>query len=273
MGMGVVLETEAVAVLTAFLEAQPYLEEALKSIVDAVESENVLRVTASKAQELIESLKGDTAATPPVQIINAYDIPQMCFDPIRKAFYLSQARLSLQGSAKDKINVRVERFLLLRQRVLRKPSFHEASFWEAWVQTTRQYCQLTEIRAMAGQYGVTLYVMGYITQMADGRYYLEDLSDAVPLDVSGAETPAGFFTEGCVVIAEGELQHSGVFKANSLVFPPVEAKAESEAAVKGLNFFGGTPSDDEGGREAMETDVEASDDRIVFAANLWLGPA
>lgn len=54
--------------------------------------------------------------------------------------------------------------------------------------------QLSEIRALRGLFGVPAYSMGYITQMGDGRYYLEDLSDCVPLDLSGADTTPGFFT-------------------------------------------------------------------------------
>jgi hypothetical protein len=62
--------------------------------------------------------------------------------------------------------------------------------------------QLTEVKALVGQVGATRYVMGCISQLEDGRYFLEDLSDAVPIDVSGAETTPGFFT--------GELRRAGL---------------------------------------------------------------
>jgi hypothetical protein len=39
-------------------------------------------------------------------------------------------------------------------------------------------------------------------------------------------------SENCIVIAEGELQHSGVFRARALAFPPVEVRTDSDAAIK-----------------------------------------
>ena len=45
--------------------------------------------------------------------------------------------------------------------------------------------------------GETRFVMGCISQLQDGRYFLEDLSDALPIDLSDAQTTSGFFTGGC----------------------------------------------------------------------------
>ena len=45
--------------------------------------------------------------------------------------------------------------------------------------------------------GETRFVMGCISQLQDGRYFLEDLSDALPIDLSEAQTTSGFFTGGC----------------------------------------------------------------------------
>ncbi len=38
--------------------------------------------------------------------------------------------------------------------------------------------------------------MGCISQLQDGRYFLEDLSDALPIELSEAQTTSGFFTGG-----------------------------------------------------------------------------
>ena len=40
-----------------------------------------------------------------------------------------------------------------------------------------------------------------------------------------------------MVVAEGELQHSGVFKATALGLPPVESRRTSEIAAKVLSLF------------------------------------
>lgn len=54
--------------------------------------------------------------------------------------------------------------------------------------------QLTELKALLGCVGQTRFVMGAISQLQDGRYFLEDLSDALPIDLSEAQTTSGFFT-------------------------------------------------------------------------------
>ncbi len=54
--------------------------------------------------------------------------------------------------------------------------------------------QLTELKALLGCVGETRFVMGCISQLQDGRYFLEDLSDALPIDLSEAQTTSGFFT-------------------------------------------------------------------------------
>ena len=54
--------------------------------------------------------------------------------------------------------------------------------------------QLTEIKALLGAVGELRFVLGCISQLQDGRFFLEDLSDSLPLDLSAANTASGFFT-------------------------------------------------------------------------------
>ena len=54
--------------------------------------------------------------------------------------------------------------------------------------------QLTEVKALLGAVGELRFVLGCISQLQDGRFFLEDLSDALPLDLSAANTASGFFT-------------------------------------------------------------------------------
>lgn len=54
--------------------------------------------------------------------------------------------------------------------------------------------QLTELKALLGCVGQVKFVMGCISQLTDGRYFLEDMSDSLPIDLSDAQTTSGFFT-------------------------------------------------------------------------------
>ena len=58
----------------------------------------------------------------------------------------------------------------------------------------RSDSQLSSIKALSGNPGQTSFIMGSITQPEDGRYYLEDLSASIPIDLTDAVTTTGFYT-------------------------------------------------------------------------------
>lgn len=60
--------------------------------------------------------------------------------------------------------------------------------------------QLTELKALLGCVGQVRFVMGCISQLQDGRYFLEDMSDSLPIDMSEAQTTSGFFTGDSVLL-------------------------------------------------------------------------
>jgi len=100
---------------------------------------------------------------------------------------------------------------------------------------------LTDVRSLLARPGETAFVLGCISQLEDGRFFLEDPTGRVPLDLRGATATAGFFTENCVVLAEGELNPgTRVFAARALGMPPVEPREETLATVAaGPDWFGG----------------------------------
>lgn len=56
------------------------------------------------------------------------------------------------------------------------------------------WVQLTELKALLGCVGQVKFVMGCISQLQDGRYFLEDMSDSLPINLEHAQTTSGFFT-------------------------------------------------------------------------------
>jgi DNA polymerase epsilon subunit 2 len=97
-------------------------------------------------------------------------------------------------------------------------------------------------------------LLGMITQIEEGRYYLEDLTGMhaealvlqgdgpppfspepvcshtgqIPLDLSQADLTTGIFTENCIVVIEGEV-NEGAFRVDTMGFPPPETR--SAAAI------------------------------------------
>jgi hypothetical protein len=66
--------------------------------------------------------------------------------------------------------------------------------------------QLTELKALLGCIGENRFVVGCISQLQDGRYFLEDLSDALPIDLTDAQTTSGFFV-GMALCQQSECLH------------------------------------------------------------------
>ena len=132
-----------------------------------------------------------------------------------------------------------ERFHLLAQRLARNPMFGKPALRGVAAASGAAVLELTPLQALLGTTGERRFVLGALSQLEDGRFWLEDATGSCAVDVSGAATSAGLFTENCVVVAEGSLRRDGVFEARALGFPPVEPRGESLKALgPHLDMFG-----------------------------------
>ena len=64
-------------------------------------------------------------------------------------------------------------------------------------------------------------VLGFLTQLKEGKFYLEDPTGSVPIDLSNAVFQAGLYTEGCFVLTEGWYDND-VYYVKGVGFPPPE---------------------------------------------------
>ena len=72
--------------------------------------------------------------------------------------------------------------------------------------------QLSTIESMLGSSGAKV-LFGILTQPEEGAWFLEDLGSMVQLDLSHVTTKPLLYTEGSVVVVQGELHH-GLFKVH-----------------------------------------------------------
>ena len=159
----------------------------------------------------------------------------------------------------------------MQQRVLRNPLFSRPLNQGA-TGKAREYVQLTPLDSLIGAGGHKCLV-GMLTQVEEGVFYLEDLNAKIPLDLSNAATTEGFFTEGCVVLAEGELE-DGVFRVSMMGFPPPEARKKTLATLGGqmsggnLDAIGVTSPQDRAQLEALE--AASTDAMFVLLSDVHL---
>ncbi|KAI3430534.1 hypothetical protein D9Q98_005127 [Chlorella vulgaris] len=265
---GIQLDPRALEQLVQAVQDVPDPEEFVHSLIDEIETvSDERRMTPELLEQVLGALEGRSQPQDPVQVVDAFQVPHIVYDPVRKLFHKSQTQPTLQADAKSKVQLYIDRFHLVQQRLKRNKLFRPSRFSGLGGGAGQSECELTELKAMLGVVGEQRYVMGFLTQPEEGRFAIEDLSARLPVDLSDAEQTLGMFTQNCIVVAEGELQANGVFKVAALGMPPPERRVESLQALQGLDFFGGVVPDE---RQLLGWEARHAEDRIVLLSDVWL---
>ncbi|KAL6782683.1 POLE2 [Auxenochlorella protothecoides x Auxenochlorella symbiontica] len=266
---GLQLDPGALSYLVDAVQGLHDPEEYIHRIMDEASAGAQRRLTLESLEGLVRRLDGARAQTSGTQVIPAFQTPVLEYDPIRKQFHASPAPPRLFPEAKSKIALYVNRYHLVHQR-LRRNRLFRPTHWAGVAGAQGQECELTELKALLGLVGQSKYVLGFLSQPREGEYALEDLSARLPLDIQDAERTPGLFTENSIVVAEGQLQPSGRFKAVALGMPPPESRAASIEALQGLVTFGGSEPD---AKEAAAWDASHPDDATLLLSDVWLDDA
>ena len=113
-------------------------------------------------------------------------------------------------------------------------------------------------------------VLGMLTQLKEGKYYLEDPTGSVELDILKANFHTGLYTENCFVLAEGSYD-DGIFHVTALGFPPAEPSKVTRNYFGNINFFGGPSATSvkfSSKLEAMERENQEA--MFVVLSDVWL---
>ncbi|CAL5346709.1 unnamed protein product [Camellia sinensis] len=210
---------EVLSFLTHFQDAQ---DEALDLLLDQLQHQSlkssildkeplhrVVSLLLEADGESPNSSNSSSSSSSPaaLRIIDAFLIPKFRYDPVRKIFFEHTGKIPIHGDASAKATLYRDRFLLLLQRISRDQHFSKPAF-----DTERSQfgsCEISPIQSLIGLTG-RRWVMGVISQLEDGHFYLEDLTGAVEINL-----------------------------VKTCGFPPLEDRDKSIAAFPGLDFFGG----------------------------------
>ncbi|KAL3143406.1 hypothetical protein ABBQ38_002229 [Trebouxia sp. C0009 RCD-2024] len=264
------LDKEALALLVDHVEHAPTGIDAVYTVIEKLEADNHSRITGPLVQEALQRLGNVPMGAVLLQTFDCFDLPKVRFDSVRQRFYSVKEPLTLHATAQDRYRMYLDRLLLLYQRLRRDKTFSKPALAEADIDQNATYCQLTDVKAMLGCTGQTRFLLGCISQLQDGTYYLEDMTGSLQLDLAQCQTSSGLYTENCIVIAEGELDHRGIFRAAALGMPPVESREDSRAATKGLQMFGNDNLKASDWMAVEEAEQAAQADRLVVLSDVWL---
>ena len=298
--MGLSLKGDAMGAVVSFLERAEDANAALSLMLDALDARSLTSSIVDKQVVDETTLALDRAAgvsrvevdergvpagahgvasthdpDDGITIVDAFDVPRFSYDAQRRVFHEANKEShapTVDAEAGSKIELFRERFLLLQQRIARHRMFLRPAF--ECGKDARAFCELTPLTGLLGAAGETRYVMGCLSQLEDDRFFLEDLTGLIQIDLSNAATSAGLFTENCVVVAEGEVRASdGVFEARALGFPPAESREESSVAAAHRDFFGAgrlRPADIP---RLLKSEAASTSDMFVVMSDVFLDRA
>ncbi|CAL0323905.1 unnamed protein product [Lupinus luteus] len=271
------LKVDALDEILSFVSRFPNSDhdEAIDLLLDQLDHESLKSTIVDKelVQRLVSLLwetdeaVGETSVSfgsssrSSICVVDAFDIPRFHYDPIRKQFYEHTSSLPVHGEASAKESLYRDRFLLLSQRLSRDQHFSKPAFDSEFSHFGS--CEISPIQSLVGQTG-RRWVMGLISQLEDGHFYLEDLT------ASQYKITTGFFSENTIVVAEGEMLVEGIFQVLTCGFPPLEDRDKSLKQLSGQDFFGGGTFTIEETIKLEEMERRAVNDMFVILSDIWV---
>ncbi|EDV51062.1 DNA polymerase epsilon subunit 2 [Drosophila erecta] len=205
-------------------------------------------------------------------LIDAFTVPRFRYNQRVKKFELDTQPRQLLTAPRMKSDYMQQRYAMLLQKTLRHDLFAPAVIQDgvgAEAQAKKFKLQFAE-NLLATSAMKEAVVLGLLTQLKEGKFYVEDPTGCVQLDLTGARFHAGFFCEGCFVLAEGNY-NNGVLKVDGLGFPPAEPANSSRAFFGTANTWGGESAKllkySAGLQELERTNTETT---IVFLSDVRL---
>uniref|UniRef100_A0A8C3LCG3 DNA polymerase epsilon subunit n=1 Tax=Chrysolophus pictus TaxID=9089 RepID=A0A8C3LCG3_CHRPC len=276
---------EAVKYLTETLQSlnEEEFEDVVDRIIDAVEkqplSTNMIELSTVEAAVQECSQASDETIENVFNIIGAFDIPRYIYNSERKRFLpLSMTNFpvpNLFGTARDKAELFRERYSILQQRTHRHELFTPAAV-VVHPDDSRSKFQLKTVETLLGntvKVGEVI-VLGMITQLKEGKYFLEDPTGVVQLDLSKA---ISFIYDLRVILLFKNVlgwYEDEVFHVNAFGFPPTEPSATTRAFYGNINFFGGPSSTSvKASAKLKQLEDENEDAMFVFLSDVWLDQA
>ncbi|NXG14667.1 DPOE2 polymerase, partial [Grallaria varia] len=281
---GLLLRPDALKYLAEAFQSvsEAELEDVIENVIDAVEkqplSSNMIELPTVETAVQECSRAPDETIENVFSIIGAFDIPRYIYNSERKKFLpLSMTNLpapNLFGTARDKAELFRERYSILQQRTHRHELFSPSPI-VAHPDDSKSKFQLKTVETLLGNTAKVgeVIVLGMITQLKEGKYFLEDPTGVVQLDLILHQFHSGLYTESCFVLAEGWYEDE-VFHVNAFGFPPTEPSATTRAFYGNINFFGGPSSSSvKASAKLKQLEDENEDAMFVFLSDVWLDQA
>lgn len=243
-------------------------------------------LTLSVAEKIAQRLQRDARrqqgiASATLELIDTFTVP--AWKPHaegRNVFsgkrVVAPPRPVIAASPSCKADMFRARYEFLKAKTLRNPRFRLPASQVLSLGEKSPYYQLTGVESLAGCHDERL-VLGMLTQLEEGTWFLEDLNGNVRVDLSNALVTAGLHTECSFVIAQGKLIDADgeqpIFRVSLMGTPPCESRLDSlDALSKGPSLFGGH-FEEADGPALLKMEKEAVDSVFLILSDVALDNA
>ncbi|KAI8333436.1 DNA polymerase alpha/epsilon subunit B-domain-containing protein [Chlamydoabsidia padenii] len=217
----------------------------LEQVIQALQTEAAaatVKTPFQKDYDLQDSLQDmsineavDTIdVTQHLHVADAFKMPRLQYDYHRKLFLTSPHPTTLLGTATDKAEMYRDRMNLVKQRLLRNEQFCATSMHL----DKESYIKITPIKALMGRENQSFSIFGMMTQLDEGKIFLEDEDAHIELNLSDVAYGTGLFTDGAYVIVTGQYKEDQVFHAQRIEFPPAEPRIMTDTLFPHVDFTG-----------------------------------
>lgn len=276
---GLSLQSEATKFLKDVLSplSQSEVDEWLEKIVEMVQKQPLNSSLVDR--ETLESAVQECSREPGEDtdkafcIIDAFNVPKFDFNVDRKKFYPVSGKTCLHPSFDSKWSMFSDRYKLIQQRTMRHELFSNLADLEAVRQNqSSEKFDLKTVEYLIGSTGglSQIIVLGMLSQIKEGKFYLEDPTGAVELDLSQSKYHTGIYTESCFVLAEGTYDDD-IFHITAMGFPPAEPSKITRKQFGNMNFFGGpSPTCAKASTKLKNMEKDNTDAMFVFLSDVYL---
>ncbi|XP_017769233.1 PREDICTED: DNA polymerase epsilon subunit 2 [Nicrophorus vespilloides] len=170
------------------------------------------------------------------KVIGAFEFPRLRYDPERKRYMVSSKKSTFLSDANSKAQLFLERYESILQRTRR--NFKNKLTTEA----NRIQLQTVDYLLTLSEHTLDkTVILGSLLQVSEGKYYLEDPTGIVHLDLTHAKFHGGLFVENCFVLVNGYYEDKKLM-VSTIILPPGEEYNDSKLSFSNINYFGGDSS-------------------------------
>lgn len=216
--------------------------------VKATREDTLMDPTNSNVQSILETVNTDVIAAKLARqtevnwrdyykIISSFDQPPYEYNIHHKQFELKKHAPLLLGPISSRLSYFVSRYQFLYDSMIRQEWFVQSSM-SSFSHNVDSFGVHTPISSLKGRDGRSFIVFGMVTIGKNGKYWIQDPSGKVQVDIESAIPQSmAYYFPGSIVLVEGVVVRD-IFKVSTIASPSCEPRSVVREVYGFVDFLG-----------------------------------